>query len=83
MPGQDERRELVPVTIAAIVAAISVLFLWSDLKNDSPGQGDGMITSAVVFRAGATVAPTEPPAHLAVPQTVLASGPAKIGRATR
>ena len=71
------------MTIAAIVAAISVLFLWSDLKNDAPGQGDGMITSTVVSRAGATVAPTEPPAHLAAPQTVLASGPAKVAGVTR
>ena len=73
MPHKDERRELVPVTIAAIVAAIGVLFLWSDLKNDSLGQGDDMITSAVVYRAGATVTPTEPPTHLVVPQTVLTS----------
>jgi hypothetical protein len=73
MPHQDARRELVPVAIAAIVAAISMLFLWSDLKNDSLGQGDGMITSTVVSRAGATVTPTEPPAYLVAPQTVLTS----------
>jgi hypothetical protein len=66
---KDERRELVPVIIATIVAAIGVFCLWSDLRNDSLGQGDGMVTSAVVSRAGATVAPSEPPAHLVVPQT--------------
>jgi hypothetical protein len=73
MPHQDPRRDLLPAAIAAIVAAAGVLFLWSDLKNDSLGQGDGMITSTVVSRAGATVSPTEPPAHLVAPQTVLTS----------
>jgi uncharacterized membrane protein HdeD (DUF308 family) len=82
MPAKDERRELVPVIIATVVAAIGVLCLWSDLRNDSLGQGDGMITSAVALRAGATVAPSEPPAHLVVPQTVLASEPSKVGSVT-
>jgi hypothetical protein len=82
MPAKDERRELVPVIIAAIVAAIGLLCLWSDLRNDSLGQGDGMITSAVVSRAGATVSPSEPPAHLVVPETVLASEPSKVGSVT-
>jgi hypothetical protein len=66
----DERRELIPVIIAAIVAAIGVFCLWSDLKNDSPDRGDGIITSAVVSRAGAIMTPSEPPTHLMVPQTV-------------
>ena len=56
MPAKDERRELVPAIIATIVAAIGAFFLWSDLRNDSLGRGDGMITSAVVSRAGAIVA---------------------------
>jgi hypothetical protein len=71
MPAKVERRELVPMIIATIVAAIGAFCLWSDLRNDSLGRGDGMITSAVVSRAGATVAPSEPPAHLVVPQTVV------------
>jgi hypothetical protein len=75
MPAKDERRELVPLIMATIVAAIGAFFLWSDLKDDSLGRGDGMITSAVVSRAGAIVAPSEPPAHLVVQQTVVASGP--------
>ena len=75
MPAKDERRELVPLIMATIVAAIGAFFLWSDLKDDSLGRGDGMITSAVVSRAGAIVAPSEPPAHLLVQQTVVASGP--------
>jgi hypothetical protein len=82
MPAKDERRELVPVIIAAIVAAFGVFFLWSDLRNDSLGRGDGMITSAVASRAGATVAPSQPPAHLVVPQTVPASEPLTVGNAT-
>jgi hypothetical protein len=82
MPGKDERRELVPVIIATIVAAIGAFFLWSDLRNDSLGREDGMITSIVVSRAGAIVAPSEPPAHLVVQQTVLASEPSTAGRLT-
>ena len=82
MPTKDERRELVPVIIAAIVAAIGAFFLWSDLRNNSLGRGDGMITSAVVSRAGAIATPSEPPAHLVVPQTAPVSEPATVGRVT-
>ena len=82
MPIKDERRELVPVIIATIVAAIGAFCLWSDLRNDSMGRGDGMITSAVVSRAGAIVTPSEPPAQLVVPQTVPVSEPLTVGRAT-
>ena len=71
MPSEDERRELVPVIIAAIVAAIGGFCLWADLRNDSLGRGDGIITSAVVSRAGAIMTPSEPPTHLVAPQTVL------------
>lgn len=81
MPANDQRRELVPVTIAAIVAAIGIVWLWSDLRNDSLGRGDPVITSAVVARAGANLTPSEPPAHLVVPQTVPASEPSTVGRA--
>ncbi len=68
--------------IAAIVAAIGAFFLWSDLRNNSLGRGDGMITSAVVSRAGAIATPSEPPAHLVVPQTAPVSEPATVGRVT-
>jgi hypothetical protein len=71
MPAKNERRELVPVVIAALVAAIGVFCLWSDLKNDNLGNSDGIITSAVVLRAGATITRSEPPPHVAAPQTVL------------
>jgi hypothetical protein len=80
MPAKDEPRELVPVIIAAIVAAIGAFCLWSDLRNDSLGRGDGMITSAVVSRAGAIVTPSGPPTHLGVPQTVPAPEPSTVGR---
>lgn len=70
MPARDERRELVPVIIAGMVAAIGALCLWSDLTSDPSGRGDGMTTSAVVSRAGAIMTPSEPPTHLIVPQTV-------------
>lgn len=79
MPNQNERRELVPVIIATIVAAVGVLCLWSDLRNDSLAREDGMITSAVVSRAGAIAIPSEPPAHLGVPETVVAE-PSTAGR---
>jgi hypothetical protein len=82
MPAKDERRELVPVIIASIVAAIGAFCLWSDLRNDSLGRGDGMITSAVVSRAGAVATPSALPAHLVVPQTVPASEPSTVGRVT-
>jgi hypothetical protein len=70
MPPKDERRELVPVIIACLVAAIGGFCLWSDLKNDVLAHDGGMITSAVVSRAGATITPSEPPTHLFVPETV-------------
>jgi hypothetical protein len=81
MPAKDERRELVPVIIATIVAALGAFCLWSDLRNDSLGRGDGMITSATVSRAGVIVTPTERPTHLVVPQTLPVSEPLTVGRA--
>ena len=81
MPAENERRELMPIIIASVVAAIGVFFLWSDLRNEPRGGGDGMITSAIVSRAGATMTPSEPPPHLLAPQTVRTSGPSTVGRA--
>jgi hypothetical protein len=71
MRANDERRELVPGIIATMVAAIGAFCVWSDLRNDSLGRGDGMITSAVVSRAGAMVVWSEPSAHLAESPPVL------------
>jgi hypothetical protein len=82
MPARDERRELVPVIIATIVAAIGAFCLWSDLRNDTLARGDGVITSVVVSRAGAIVTPSEPPTDLVVPPTVPASELSTVGRAS-
>jgi hypothetical protein len=84
MRATGEHQELVPVIIATIVAALGVFCLWSDLSSESPGRGDGIITSAVVSRAGAgaIATPSEPPAHLVVPQTVSAFEPFTVGRGT-
>ena len=60
MTANNERRELVPVMIATIVAAIGAFFLWSDLTSDSLGRGSGMITSAVVSQAGVIEVRLEP-----------------------
>ncbi len=81
MPASDERRELIPVTVAAIVAAIGVVWLWSDLRSEPRGRGDPAITSAVVSRAGATVIPSEPPTHLVVPPTIPVVETSTVGRA--
>ncbi len=83
MPAEDERRELIPVIIAGIVAVIGVFCLWSDLRDDSLGRGDGMITSAVVLRTGVIVTPSEPPTHLVMPQTAPVPEPSTVGRVTR
>ena len=82
MPAEDERRELVPVIIAGIVAAIGLFCLWADLRDDSLGRGDGMITSAVVSRTGVIVTPSELPRHLEMPQTAPASELSTVGRVT-
>jgi hypothetical protein len=76
MRAKDERPELVPMIIAALVAVLSGVWLWSDLRTDALNTGDGMITSAVVSRAGAMAIPSDPPADLARPQTAPAFGSA-------
>jgi hypothetical protein len=80
MPGNDERRELIPVTIAAIIVAIGAFFVWSDIRSDAPSHTDDITTSAVVSRAGAVLTPSAPPFDLAVPQTVQVSEPSTVGR---
>jgi hypothetical protein len=74
MSAKDEHRELIPVIIATLVAGIGAFCLWSDLKSDSQDRGDGMTTSAIVLRAGATMTPSEPPTHLVAPRTVPGTG---------
>ena len=81
MTTKEEYRELVPVTIAAIVLAAGAFFIWSDLRNDdAPSRADDIVTSAVVSRAGATLIPSAPPTQLAAPQTTTASITWTVGR---
>jgi hypothetical protein len=83
MPAEDERRELIPVIIAGIVAAVGLFCLWADLRDDSLGRSDGMITSAVVSRSGVIVTPSEPPTRLVVPLAAPAFEETTVGRVTR
>ena len=70
MPFEDQRRELVPVIIATIVAAIGAFFLWFDLRSDSLNRGAGIITSSAVSRAGAIVVASEQAVYLVLPDAV-------------
>jgi len=63
------------MAIAALVAAMSVaaLVLLDFGPTNSQGSADGMITSAVLSRAGATATPSEKPTDIAAPETVVVS----------
>lgn len=63
------------MAIAALVAALSVaaLVLLDFGPGNLQGNADGMITSAVVARAGATATPSEKPTDIAKPETVAVS----------
>jgi hypothetical protein len=67
MPIKDEGGEIRSAVIATIIVAIGAFCLWFDLRSDALGHGDGNITSAVVYQAGATTTPSEPAARLIVP----------------
>ena len=71
--SKDQRRELVPMAVAALVAAGSVaaLLLLDFSPGTAEGGADGMITSAVIARAGAVASPTDRPV-IAVPETIAA-----------
>jgi hypothetical protein len=64
-----------PMAIAALVAAASVtaLLLLDFGPNNAQGNADGMITSAVLSRAGAIATPSEKPTDIAAPATVAVS----------
>ncbi len=70
----DHRPELLPMAVTALVAAASVaaLLLLDFAPGTAQGRGDGMITSAVLARAGAIASPSEPPV-IAAPATIAAS----------
>jgi hypothetical protein len=69
---QDPREDLIPMAIAAMVAAVGIVALvWLDFGPGSDSHGDdGITTASAVSRAGAFVTPSEPPTHLQIPQTV-------------
>jgi hypothetical protein len=81
MAGKDERRELVPVAIAAVVLVIGIFFIWSDIRSDAPSRDDDIATSAVVSRAGAVLMPSMPPSDLVAPQTAPAFEHSTVGLA--
>ncbi len=72
---KDQHSELLPMVFAALVAVMSVtaLLLLDFVPNNSPGNADGMITSAVLFRAGAIATPSEKPTDIAAPETIMVS----------
>jgi hypothetical protein len=72
---KDQHRELMPMAIAALVAVASVaaLLLLDFGPNRVAGNADGMITSAVLTRAGATATPSQRPTDIAAPATIVVS----------
>jgi hypothetical protein len=69
---KDQHRELMPMAIAALVAAASVtaLLLLDFGPNNSRGNADGMITSAVLTRSGAIATPSEKSTDIGAPATI-------------
>jgi hypothetical protein len=74
---KDQHAELIPMAIAALVAIVGIasLVLLDFGPNNSQGSADGMITSAVLSRAGATAIPSEKPIDIAAPKTIAVSAP--------
>jgi hypothetical protein len=52
------------------VASVAALLLLDFGPNSLQGNADGMITSAVLTRAGAIAMPSEKPADIAAPATI-------------
>ena len=72
----ENQKDLASMSIAAFVAvASSLCLLLLDRTGSDTRSPDGMITSAVVARAGAVASPSEPP-RIGAPQTVPASNAA-------
>jgi hypothetical protein len=66
----ENQKDLLSMAIAALVAVASaVSLLLLDRTGDDVRRADGMITSAVVARAGAIAIPSAPP-QIHAPQTV-------------
>ena len=68
---KDQHRELIPMAIASLLtlACVTALLLLDFGPGNSTGSADGMITSAVVSRAGAIATPSEKPS-IAAPETI-------------
>jgi hypothetical protein len=75
VPRKDQNPELIPMAIASLVtlACVTALLLLDFGPNSSPGNADGMITSAVLFRAGAVATPSVKPTGIAAPETIAVS----------
>jgi hypothetical protein len=70
---EDHRADLIPMAIAAMVAAAGIVALvWLDFDpgSDSRRGDDGITTATAVSRAGAIATPSEPPDDLQRPQTL-------------
>jgi hypothetical protein len=74
---RKDHPEILPMAIAALIAAMSLaaLVLLDFGPNNSLGNADGMITSAVLSRAGAIATPSERPTDIAAPATIAVSVP--------
>jgi hypothetical protein len=73
--SKDQHSELLPIVFAALVAVASMtaLLLLDSGPNNSQGNADGMITSAVLARAGAITTPYEKPIDISAPETIRVS----------
>ena len=67
---ERDRRELIGMVIAAMIAAIGIAgTLLTNLRAGENGDADS-ITASVVSRAGAQLTPSERPFDLNAPKTV-------------
>jgi hypothetical protein len=72
----ENQKDLFSMAVAALIAVTSsVGLLLLDRTGDDAGGADGVITSAVVARAGAIVIPSAPP-RIGAPRTVTVSNAA-------
>jgi hypothetical protein len=54
------RGDFVPMAAAAVIAVVGIATLFLMARDDVQRNGIGMITTAVVDRAGATALPSDP-----------------------
>jgi len=61
--GKHRRGDFVPMAATAVIAVVGIVtlvFMEVSQKGDIQRNGIGMITTAVVDRAGATALPSDP-----------------------